>query len=79
MSEHDPLCPEYVWDDDGDPYECRCDLIAEVRADERERIAAAVEAAGPGSNQPIIRAVAVATAQAIRSSRRPDRQERGQR
>ena len=27
---HDPLC-----DSDDDPYNCRCDLIAKVRADER--------------------------------------------
>lgn len=29
---HDPLC-----DSDDDPYNCRCDLIARVRADEREQ------------------------------------------
>lgn len=29
---HDPLC-----DSDDDPYNCKCDLIAKVRADERAR------------------------------------------
>ena len=35
--DHDPLC-----DSDDDPYNCRCDLIAEVRADERKQAGARV-------------------------------------
>ena len=46
---HDPLCPQaypYGRDDDLDSFfgkkdwDCRCDLIAKVRADERDKYAA---------------------------------------
>ena len=39
MIDHDPLCP-------GDMHDawCECSFIAKVRADERERIAQAIEA-----------------------------------
>ena len=40
VSEHDPLCETY----DNDPYECICDEVRRARADERERIAQAIEA-----------------------------------
>ena len=36
--DHDPLC-----DADDDPYNCRCDLIAKVRADQIERDATIVK------------------------------------
>ena len=42
MIDHDPLCVR--WQERDGTYECRCDLIGEVRADERERIAQAIEA-----------------------------------
>ena len=38
VTDHDPLCP---WLSAVD--RCRCDMIGEVRADERERIAQAIE------------------------------------
>lgn len=42
MTDHDPMCPanraSII------PTGCRCDLIAKVRADERERIAVAINA-----------------------------------
>lgn len=43
MSDHDPLCSKSVYYD-GVDVPCRCDLIAKARADERERIARAIEA-----------------------------------
>lgn len=43
--EHDPMCPTMIHGIDCDA----CDLIARVRADERERAAERVEAAHAGS------------------------------
>ena len=53
MSEHDPLCqwantPTHRDRADSCP---RCYLIARVRADERERIAQAIEAQLPGKSE----------------------------
>lgn len=47
MSDHDPLCPGAIGPIritiDGTPFPCPCALIEQVRADERERIALAIE------------------------------------
>lgn len=45
---HEPLCPKMpehvvIWTKDP----CQCDLIAKIRADEREHCIAEVEALGP--------------------------------
>lgn len=42
MSEHDPLCPCAKWR--ADLALCACRTIRTIRADERERIAQAIEA-----------------------------------
>ena len=46
MGDHDPLCPWRAIPGRTDTWiqGCRCDLIARVRADERERIAQEIEA-----------------------------------
>ena len=49
MTDHDPLCPladpsHFVTvDKAGEPFGCTCEEYARVRADERERIAQAIE------------------------------------
>lgn len=45
MSEHDPLCPARNRPASWEPEMCVCDIIAKVRADERERATEATRTA----------------------------------
>lgn len=54
-SEHDPLCP-LSDSDKWDWWQCMCEFIAKVRADERERAIARVIAL-TGHNWPVLHAI----------------------